>query len=401
MTKPLSTWRRTKLAFTLKRAFNGAPVSLWLALRLISLVTASLAILYESSKRSTSSFGDILFSPWYSYDTLYYIRIVQVGYKATEITSGFHPLYPWTATLINLLVHSPILSLMIVSSVCGVLLTIAYYRLALVDHATETASTATKLFLFWPITIAIFAPYTEALFLLLVVCSLFGAVNGRYWLAGIAGGLASLTRQSGIFLCLPLAWEIWEGSGKTLKGLVQDWRRWIAIALIPFGYAIWILYRAFAISDVKPNFSSLQAFIYSVMISPTHYKVFADQQFLPPWTALWRAVKAYIHGGLHWSAYGDALLGFVFIAMFILSWRHLRTSYRIYSLAIVLIALSLHTGVSLNPYTALPRHLLPALPVFMGVAESYKFRSLPFVLFVLCTCQVLVLCCFVWQTWVL
>ena len=190
---------------------SGAPLSLWLILRLISLVAASLALLYQSSNRTTSSFGAILLSPWESYDTQYYVRIVRFGYQASEITSGFHPLYLWISKILNVLVQNPIISLLIVSSVCGFLLTIAYYRLALVDHAPDTASTASKLFLCWPTTIAIFAPYTEALFLLLVVCCLFAAVNRRYWLAGIAGGLASLTRQSGIFLCLPLAWEIWEG----------------------------------------------------------------------------------------------------------------------------------------------------------------------------------------------
>lgn len=384
-----------------KEVFNGPPLTLWLILRLVSLPVASFALLYDSRARATASARAFLLLPWYSYDTEYYLRIVRVGYQAGDITPGFHPLYPWTASFLNMLGNNPIVSLMIVSSVSGLLLTTAYYRLAMLDHDTDTAWTATALFLCWPATIAIFAPYTEALFLLLSVCCLFAARRRQFWLAGLAGGLASLTRQTGIFLALPLAWEIWEGSGRNWRNLIDHWQRWFAIALVPAGYGLWIVYRALVINDVKPDFSSHQRFIYSVMISPAHYQVYADQQFLPPWIAVWKALKLLWRGGLHLSAYGDALFGMFFISMLVLAWRHLRTSYKIYSLAIVLVALSLHTGSTANPYTSLPRHLLPALPVFMGLAAAYKFQRLGFVLFILALCQALFLCCFVWQTWVL
>jgi hypothetical protein len=113
---------------------------------------------------------------------------------------------------------------------------------------------------------------------------------------------------------------------------------------------------------------------------------------------LWLALKTYWQGGLHFSAYGNALLSLIFVGMLVFGWRHLRNSYKAYSVAAVLIALSLKTGV---PYTSLPRHLLAAVPVFIGVASAYKFRRLGFVLFILATMQALMLCCFVWQTWVL
>jgi hypothetical protein len=223
----------------------------------------------------------------------------------------------------------------------------------------------------------------------------------RFVLAGLMGGLAALTRQHGILLVLPLLWELWEASGPNWRRLITNWKAWLACALVPAGYAVWILYRAFAINDVKPDFSSPQRFIYSVMVSPTAYQIFQDQQFLPPWQSLWKAIVAYWRGNVHDSAYGDAFLAAVFITMFVFSWRYLRTSYKIYSLAVVLIALSLHTGVSLNPYISLPRHLVPAFPVFLGIAQAYQFKRLPLILGILVACQMLFLCCFVWQTWVL
>ena len=386
---------------SIKTFFGGAPVTLWLALRIVTLVVAVLALLYESSGRVRTTVRDYILLPWFSYDTEYYLRIVRNGYQSTDITSGFHPLYPWLSTIVNFLINDALVSLLLVASLAGLFLTAAFYQLARQDQNPDTAWTATALFLCWPVTIAIFAPYTEALYLLLTTACLLAAALKRYWLAGLIGGLAALTRQQGLFLVLPLAWEIWENSNRNWRLLLKQWPNWLATALVPAGYAFWIVYRAVAINDFNPNFSSTQQFIYSVMVSPKHYQVFSEQQFLPPWISIWKAVKILWLGGLHWSAYGDAFLGIVFIAMFVIAWKHLRTSHRIYCLAIVLIALSLHTGGTVNPYTSLPRHLLAASPVFIGLAAGYKFQRLGFVLFVLALCQMLLLCCFVWQTWVL
>ena len=381
--------------------FKGAPLTLWAALRVSTLLVACLALLYENSGRIAASIRDYILLPWISYDTVYYVRIVNVGYLATDITSGFHPLFPWLARLVNLLFHDSLLSLLLVASCAGLLLTVVFYQLAKQDEDSETAWTATALFLCWPVTIAIFAPYTEALFLLLTTSCLLSARLKRYWLAGLIGGLAALTRQQGLFLVLPLAWEIWEGSNRDWRWLIKRWPRVFAVALVVAGYGFWIIYRAMAINDFAPDFSSPQRFIYSVMVSPKHYQVFAEQQFLPPWIALWKAIVILFRGGLHWSAYGDAFLALVFIAITVIAWKHLRTSHKLYCLAVVLIALSLHTGGTVNPYTSLPRHLLAASPVFIGLAAAYKFQRLRFVLLVLALCQALFLCCFVWQTWVL
>lgn len=384
-----------------RKSKQGAPLLLWLALRILTVIVAILAFAYDSGGLAGKSFREILAEPWFRYDTFYYVRIVSAGYQAGDVTSGFHPLYPWLSTLAAAVLGSPLAGLMLVSTIAGFCLTIAFYRLARLDLDHDRAWTATALLLCWPITVAIFVPYTEALYLLLATSCLLAARKRQFLLAGLMGGLAALTRQHGILLVLPLLWELWEASGRRLKPLVANWKSWVALALVPAGYAIWIVYRALAISDFKPDFSSAQRFVYSVMVSPAAYHVYKDQQFIPPWLAIWKAVGIYWRGGLHLSAYGDAFFGILFLLLFIFSWRYLRPSYRIYSLAVVLIALSYHTGAAVNPYTSLPRHMLPAFPIFIGIAAAYRFRRLWFILGVLLVCQMLFLCCFVWQTWVL
>jgi Gpi18-like mannosyltransferase len=408
-----------KIFAQLPRIKNN-PLLIWLIVRLSTIIVAALAFVYEQSTRLRLSdaghrqfegfpydpgqsapglLGRLLVAPWYNYDAVYYVQIASSGYKPGEITLGFHPLYPWIAGLLTLLTREPLVSLMIVSSVAGLLLSIIFYRLARLDYDQTTSRNATALLLCWPPAIAIFLPYTEALFLLLAVCCLFAARRRQFWLSGLAGGLAAMTRQHGILLTLPLAWEIWEGADRDWRKLAGFWRSVPTILFPAAGYAAWIIYRAIAINDVRPDFSSLQSFIFSVMVSPTAHTIYQEQYFMWPWQALWRAIQVLWSGESHWTAWGDVTLAATFVALLIFSWRKMRTSYRIYSVAVVLLALSLHTGV-INPYISLPRRLVPAFPVFIAVAAHYKFKRPAFVFGSLAVCQALLLCCYVWEVWV-
>jgi hypothetical protein len=188
--------------------------------------------------------------------------------------------------------------------------------------------------------------------------------------------------------------------GRSWYKAFTRWSNWLALALVPLGYLLWIVYRAIALNDVKPDLSTPQKFIYSVMISPTTYEIVDQQQFLPPWTAVWRALRLLWEGGVHWGAYIDAILGLAFISMLVLAWRFLRPSYRIYSLVIILVSLSFHTG-TVNPYISLPRHLLLAFPVFIGLTSRYRPRMFPLLVIELLALQLLLLAWFVRHNWIL
>lgn len=104
-----------------------------------------------------------------------------------------------------------------------------------------------------------------------------------------------------------------------------------------------------------------------------------------------KAVRILLTDWVHWSASGDAVFGVIFIWDAQCRMVKLRVSYRIYALTMILDALSYHTGADINPYTALPRHLLLAFPIFIGMAPAYRFRRLSS-LTTLITCQELLLC---------
>lgn len=381
------------------------PLALWAMLRLLTIAVAALAFAHHQPPvqrpQDVTPVPDrlaeqIVVAPWYNYDAVWYVKIVRDGYAAGDGTTNFHPLYLWTARLLRLPGLHPLWPLLIVSTCAGAVLTIVFQRLAALDLSDDGARAAVNLFLCWPASLVIFAPYTEALWLLLAIASIYCARTDRWWTAGLLGGLASMTRQQGVLLSFPLIIEAVRGT--SWQAMRVAWRRWAALALVPLGYVAWVGIRALLLDDFALSLASPNAFLFSVMISPSSRSVVGDSAFLPPWEAIGKAFAYFQHGG-HPSAWLDAALAVAFILMLIVAWPKMRTSYRVYAAIVVLVSLSFHTG-AVTPYMSLPRHLLLAFPVFVGFTARYRFRNPLLLGSAGCAIQLMLLCAFVWNLWI-
>jgi hypothetical protein len=206
--------------------------------------------------------------------------------------------------------------------------------------------------------------------LLWAVLCFLAARQQHWWLAGLAAGLATLTRQQGILLALPLAWELWEAAGRDWRRALAGWRSWLALSLIPLSMLGWLTYRALALGDLNPDTSSFQGFIFSVLISPSSSEVVPKQAFLPPWQAFWLALTTFFHAPAYHLGL-DLALGVGFLIALALAWPRLRISYRIYAVLVALISFSYYTGPYM-PYMGLPRHLLLAFPVCIGLGPLIR-----------------------------
>lgn len=316
----------------------------------------------------------VALEPWQRWDVNFYVTLASEGYPAHPETWQFHPLYPGLARLGVLVGLDPLLALLLVSTIASVALVWAFVRLASLDLDQENIRFALLVFLLFPASFVLFAPYSESLFLLLAVLCLYWARKQQWGWAGFAGGLAALTRQQGLFLWLPLAWEVWaSGEQHSLRGLLRRWCAWLATSLVPIGYGAWVLYRSLVLDDRVPDFSGLHGLIYSLFISPKAQRVIPGQTFLVPWRALGMALRQ------AWQApdmdlVSNLLVGGWFLVLLVLAWPKMRVSDRLYSAAITLVSFSYHTG-DIHPYMGLPRHLLLAFPVFVGVAEAVRKPS--------------------------
>jgi len=192
--------------------------------------------------------------PWFRWDAKYYIWATSRGFSIQDGSASFHPLLPLLAKPIFYLTGSPLFALLFISTLATLALYFCFYRLARLDLEPDVAWRATLLFVTFPVAYAFYAPYTESTFLLFSVL-LFYFARQRSWLvAGACGALATLTRQQGLFLAVPLMMELW--SAKERRPLSLS-----SVLLIPIAYVLWVLYRTLALADSYPDLSSFHGLI--------------------------------------------------------------------------------------------------------------------------------------------
>lgn len=369
---------------------------LWLALISVLRPLTSLELrvaVWPPSQPWSIWLERVWLAPFERWDVTYYLRIASMGYRPGEGTAQFHPLYPWLAKpLVTLGIH-PLMALMVVSSAAAMLLLIVYYNYASLKLGPSGATFATLLFLVSPFAFALYVPYSEPVFLLCAVWALYSASLQRWWLVGIMAALATLTRQQGVLLVLPLAWmalspttraEGWWGlphrseipqhdTERRFIKVLRDGallKRLLPLALIPLSYGGWLLYRAVRLRDLRLDTTSLHTFIYSFLISPQATKVVPVQRFIWPWQALWLAGRK-----LWLSPDIDVVVnlvgGLLFLVLLMLAWRNLQPGSKIYVVASTLLSFSYYTGPS-HPYMGLLRHLFLGFPVFFGLAPRVR-----------------------------
>jgi hypothetical protein len=140
-------------------------------------------------------------------DAWWYRSIALEGYVPRTAQQGlpnyaFFPLYP---LLVRAMGGEFALAGMLLSNVAFGCALILLGLVALrAGYTVEDAERTILLLAFFPTSYFCSFPLPEAVFLALTLGSVLGALQGRWWLAGVCGGLAALTRVPGVLLLLPL-----------------------------------------------------------------------------------------------------------------------------------------------------------------------------------------------------
>lgn len=360
-----STWRRIIAFWLLTRVWLSL-LALFCSLGLPSSPLEQKVAVWPPSAPLGGWLTRVVLEPWNRWDVEHFLKIATRGYSIDDGTLSFHPLHPMLGKIVGAIFGGhTLLGLFLVSNICCLLFLFCYERLARFDLTGEEARRASHYFMLLPAAFVLFAPYTEPLFLLLSVLALLMARRGKWFMAGLAGGMAALTRQHGIILLLPLAWEFWEWSERSPRKLLANWRGAAGLLLVPTGLLTWLFYRAFTLSDVVIELRRPGTLIYGLLISQSVTHMVPQQTFMPPWNALWIALNIPNPANLI-----DLCSGAVYLLILAFGgrmlWR-LRPSYFLYSLAIIVISFSYSTG-NLESYMGLPRHCLLAFPLAMPLA---------------------------------
>jgi hypothetical protein len=295
---------------------------------------------------------------WWHWDVLAYAGIAQHGYVNLQDTV-FFPLWP-------LLLHgvaTPFGSSPMSYYITGLLLANGLFYLALVvfylllSHDFDQAVARNALFYlaFAPYALYFFAGYSESLFLLLCLAAFFFLQHERYWLAGMSGFLAALTRSQGVLLVVPflvvLVQRFWsQRQQMTWRDIL---RAFLPLILIPLGVGAYMLYLWIAKGNPLAFSTEEALFWHRHLTFPVVSLVIAFQTFF-------RAEVLDLHL-LNTLDVGFTLLP---LALLALGWRRLPLSYSLFALAMLLFDLSYPEGVT-EPLTAAPRYLMVIFPVFV------------------------------------
>lgn len=269
-----------------------------------------------------------LLSSWNHWDAANYTRIAQYGYQ-TEFDSAFFPLLPWLIKTIAFIFGNQgyIAIGMILSNLALLGSLFVLYQLA-VDVLGEAVGRRTLLYLcLFPTAFFFFAAYNESLFLLLTASSFLAMRRQKWWLAGLLGLFAALTRSAGLFLVIPYLYELWvtrhttsEAGESPLRMLWKAIPQLLPILLIPIGTLIYSVY-CWQLFHNPIAFATVQS----------HW----DRQGALPWVGLWDALRELFFIQPFGSIYEahillDLAATLGFLALAVLGWRKLRASYTIW-----------------------------------------------------------------------
>jgi hypothetical protein len=94
---------------------------------------------------------------------------------------------------------------------------IVLYRLVETEFDAETAKRSVWYLAIFPTALFFFVAYSDSLFLLFTLLSFYTMRRGSWWLAGLFGALATLTRFEGVFLFVVFLCEFVRQKGPQLR----------------------------------------------------------------------------------------------------------------------------------------------------------------------------------------
>jgi hypothetical protein len=295
-----------------------------------------------------------LLEMWAQWDAEHYVSIAIHSYSFEPGQLSNVPFFPLYPLLIRLVAapFGPITdqgAALVGILIANVSLFVALlYLAALVtrDVSLSVARRAVVYVLVLPTTLFLSSVYAESLFLATAAACLFHARRGEWYRAGIAGGLAALTRPFGFLLVVPLAIELWRQRPAL--------RAWPSIALVPAGIAIYFAYLWVEFGDPLAYFHSGEPW---------------GRGFHLPWETL----LSYIRGPLvmfDWPyAWLDLLSVAAMVTILVVGWRRVPLSYSAYAAAGLLFSLS--TGIA---WFSAARHMLALFPLIVMLASFGERR---------------------------
>lgn len=219
------------------------PLLVYAATRVVVLLTAVVASLVVSH--------DLGRGPWphlggphlgflralARWDGAWYLEVAQHGYRVVHAPPGGHaslaffPLYPLLVRVVSTVTQAPVLvSGIILATLLGGAATWLVWKLASEFAPRDVAERAAILFAVFPGSFVLSMAYSEALMVAAAAACLLFLGRRRWWLAGLAGAVATATRPNALGVVVACA----VAAGFAIARR-REWRSLVAVAIAPLG----------------------------------------------------------------------------------------------------------------------------------------------------------------------
>jgi len=204
---------------------------------------------------------------WNRWDALNYQKLAQFGYGATGELKPllvFYPLFPVSVRLFAFITRDYLISAFIVSTIASLITAVVFLRLVELDYSKALAQRAVWFLFIFPTSYFLHIGYTESLFLMLALSSVYAARKQRWFGAAVFGAFACMTRPNGLVLLPMLVVEAVHQYRTTRR-----WRwQWLYIPLAAVGFGAYLLMNKYVTGDTFAFISLQQQFFGKSLSSP-------------------------------------------------------------------------------------------------------------------------------------
>ena len=302
-----------------------------------------------------------LVTAWERFDALWFLRIADTGYVDGDGSAVFYPGFPLMVRLFStMLGDHPLAGGLVVSHLATFGSFVLLYFLSAAEWGERVARRSVLYLAVFPTSFFLLAPYSESLFLFMVLLALWAARRGKWELAGISGIGASATRNIGVLLVLPLLIEAVQRFRERRDG--SELARGLLWSFLAAGGAVaylifWQQLAGDPLAPVRQQANWLRELTFPL-----------ETIFLGTREAF-RFIGIY-PGGYHvldWLIVVPALAGAVWVVL------RARPVYAVYTVASLLAPLFF--AFVPRPFMSIPRFLLPLFPLLWGIAVWAERRK--------------------------
>ena len=345
---------------------------------LFRLLNFIIPLLFNTIFTGSVNSLESVFARW---DAHHYLNLINNGYSGA-VENGEHlflvffPLYVWIVKFLTFGFIDPVVIALLVSTICFATACCYMYKLVVIDYGETIARRAVLYISIFPYAFFFGGIMTESLFFLTVVSSLYYIKKHNWLVAGVIGIFSALTRMHGLLLIIPAGIELCshyklfskKKDGKTMPLLSVISR--VPLVLLPLiGTGIYLLLNYyvdgnfFAFNLHQEHWAQGGMWFPEVINYMIHYIsidfVYANPIFIP-----------------------QLIMFTAFSLLFILSFRHHKTSYLVYGFATLILNFSLAWLLSGGRYMSCAVVFFIFLATLAEKSKGLRFAT-PFIFAIL------------------